>query len=63
MPKCKGCGQEIIWLKTDNLKAMPADPKPVKVLVLNTDQTVSLKKAYTPHWATCPKANDFKAKK
>ncbi|MFA5252767.1 MAG: hypothetical protein WC454_09320 [Phycisphaerae bacterium] len=63
MHKCKGCGQEIIWLKTDNGKMMPADPKLLKMLVLNSDQTVTVKTAYTPHWATCPKAAQFKKAK
>lgn len=27
--KCKGCGAEIVWIKTDKGKSMPCDPDPV----------------------------------
>ena len=27
MPKCKGCGAEIIWIKTKDDKSMPCDPE------------------------------------
>ena len=29
MAKCKGCGAEIIWIKTPYGKSHPCDPKPV----------------------------------
>ena len=29
MAKCRGCGKEIIWIKTATGKAMPCDPEPV----------------------------------
>ena len=29
MAKCKGCGREIIWIKTARNKSMPCDPDPV----------------------------------
>lgn len=29
MPKCRGCGKEIIWIRTTCGKAMPCDPEPV----------------------------------
>lgn len=29
MAKCKGCGAEIIWIKTGGGKKMPCDPDPV----------------------------------
>jgi hypothetical protein len=27
--KCRGCGAEIVWIKTSSGKSMPCDPKPV----------------------------------
>jgi len=29
MPKCKGCGAEIIWIGTLGGKSIPCDPQPV----------------------------------
>lgn len=29
MAKCKGCGQEIIWIMSPSGKAIPCDPEPV----------------------------------
>ena len=29
MPKCKGCGREIVWIKTNVGNAMPCDPRMV----------------------------------
>ncbi|WP_420768732.1 hypothetical protein ACNR9V_03105 [Parageobacillus thermoglucosidasius] len=56
MAKCKGCGAEIVWIKTPNGKAMPCDPEK-KVLVSDEGEIVS---GRVPHWATCPAANKFK---
>lgn len=28
MSRCRGCGREIIWAKTDKGKNMPVDPEP-----------------------------------
>lgn len=28
MSRCRGCGREILWTKTDNGKNMPVDPEP-----------------------------------
>lgn len=29
MPNCRGCGRNIIWIKTGTGKSMPCDPDPV----------------------------------
>ena len=34
MPKCKGCGKEIRWIKTAKGKNMPLDPEPKKMVVI-----------------------------
>lgn len=56
MAKCKGCGAEIIWLKTKNDKAMPCDEKK-QTIITESGETVT---GYIPHWATCPKYKNFK---
>jgi len=53
---CKGCGAEIGWIKTPKGRNMPVNPK--KVPFMMADGT--LRWGYVPHWATCPKAQDFK---
>ena len=74
MSKCKGCGAEIIWIKTITGKNMPVDAKPEKRVLVYKDLpegTISnfipdygtVVTVYTPHWASCPKAQDFKSKK
>lgn len=61
MPKCKGCGAEIKWIKTAKGKNMPIDAKSEKRYVMDlVTGEWSFKDAYTQHWATCPKAKDFK---
>ena len=59
MSKCKGCGAEIVWIKTKVGKAMPCDTHKV-IIVTDEGETVA---GYPPHWATCPAANKFKKAK
>ena len=44
-----GCRQAILWCRTQHGKQMPVDPGP------DADGI------YTSHWATCPKAEAFRA--
>lgn len=53
-----GCGVYIEWVKTTAGKSMPVDPAGVTI-VTKEGETV---RGYIPHWATCPKANQFKKK-
>jgi len=59
MPKCKGCGAEIVWIKTANGKRMPLDSKEKKFYCA-IDGEWKIYAGREAHWATCPKANDFK---
>lgn len=79
MPKCKGCGASIVFVRTPGGKSMPcdgpmvpyierrgakgkivtADGKMVSAEVTN-DLGTATGIGYVPHWATCPKATDFK---
>lgn len=59
MNKCKGCGAEIVWIKTKAGKAMPCDTNKVTIITDNGETVIG----YTPHWATCPAAKTFKKNK
>ena len=56
MATCKGCGAEIIWIKTPAGKLMPCDAQKITIIT-EQGQTVS---GYIPHWATCSKSKTFK---
>lgn len=58
MSKCKGCGAEIVWIKTASGKSMPCDIDKVTI-VTDDGKTVT---GRIPHWATCPAATTFKKK-
>lgn len=58
LAKCKGYGREIEWIKTPAGKAMPVDAE-VITIVTSKGEVV---KGHTPHWATCPVAQQFKKK-
>lgn len=56
MAKCKGCGAEIIFVKTPKGKDMPLDAK--KELVFYVDEESGHwrnEMAHRMHWLTCPK--------
>ncbi|WP_046180362.1 hypothetical protein [Domibacillus tundrae] len=56
MSKCRGCGAEIQWIKTDSGKAMPADMQK-QTIITASGQVVN---GFTSHFATCPQANNFR---
>ena len=58
MPECKGCGAEIEWIETTEGKRIPVNLG--KVVVLSQDGKVVT--GQVPHWATCPRAADFRKK-
>ncbi len=72
--KCKGCDAEIVWRYTENGKAMPLDLRPIATYakgayVLEEDgdhchpaQPLldAGKHMHMAHFATCPKADQFK---
>ena len=45
MAKCKGCGAEIIWIKTNTGKSMPCDP----AMVTYWEKPKALGKVVTPN--------------
>ena len=75
MARCKGCGAEIIWIKTKRGKSMPVDEKPVPyykgtkdkivtedgdVISCDLNGTEFLGFGYVSHFVTCPKADRFR---
>jgi len=52
--RCSGCGAEIEWWRTAKGAKMPFD---VVISGLNDEE-----ECLTPHWSTCPKADQFRRK-
>ncbi len=66
MAKCKGCGREIIWGKTEDGKSIPLDPKPpvyYPVAGQGDGMVVRRGGGFVSHFATCRCASDFSANK
>jgi len=72
MSTCRGCGAEIIWLKTKTGKNMCCDPelhfgvdRPGTIVTEDGDVIKGAEDGqdgYTPHWSTCSQAGKFKKK-
>ena len=64
MEKCRGCGADIIWIITQGDKRMPLDAKPEKRFITDRGKEEELRgymrDTYTSHFATCPKAAEFR---
>lgn len=61
--KCRGCGAEIYWAKTEGLKPIPLDPPKklyVKIRKAGNDMIVKMLDTYMPHHATCPEVEKFR---
>jgi len=60
--KCKGCGADILWIKTKKGKLMPVNASPIKAYQINEYMPPEwlLIDVHIPHWATCPNAKNFK---
>ena len=81
MPKCRGCGADIIFIKTQTGKHIPCEPALLPYwqrkgaknkIVTPNGEVISCDYAgeagketgigYMPHWAMCPKADQFRIK-
>lgn len=51
---CKGCGREIVFLPTKNGKSIPVD------YASYDNDAVFDPRFHTSHFATCPKAKEFR---
>jgi hypothetical protein len=64
MPYCKACNAELIWVKMQSGRVMPCNATPQKFILINNEKKIGcLVEGYIPHWATCPKAKNFKHKR
>ena len=57
---CKGCGAEIIWRRLSG-RWHPCDPK--KFTIVIDEDGGRLVSGYESHFATCPKAGEFRKQK
>ncbi len=55
---CKGCGDDIVWLKTMKGKNIPVDADTVV-----SNEEIFDKDTHTCHFETCPNAAQFRRKK
>lgn len=65
MAKCKGCGKEIVWGRTDDGKNIPLDPKPPVYYAIEgkgDGMKVVRGGGMVSHFSTCPLANQEKKK-
>jgi hypothetical protein len=64
---CKGCGAEIEWSKTEAGKAVPLNRPPEKRFIMlmhhGEGEYVKLVETWVSHFATCPKASEFRNKR
>jgi len=56
---CRGCGRPVYWIRTKNNKAMPVDTRVDGGLEPMRDRDGR----GLSHFATCPKADQFRKKK
>lgn len=63
--ECRSCSAPIVWVYTDDRKAMPVDAKPERRLV-PTGSTrdgkprMRVRATYVSHFATCPDADRWR---
>jgi hypothetical protein len=65
MGTCRGCGAEVIWCKTAKGKSMPLDAVPFSegnIRIVDGVANYGDKGTgpYVSHFATCPKAGDWR---
>jgi hypothetical protein len=53
---CKACGVPIQWIETASGSRMPAETTELTIITA----TGRLAKGFTPHWISCPGANQFR---
>lgn len=67
--KCRGCGADILWATTESGSKIPLDTKPEKRFrpmtrgAITPHEIAVLVDTYQSHFATCPKAGDFRKPK
>lgn len=56
MSQCRGCGAEIVFVRSKANKQIPCDPKELQVVTADG----AVIKGRVSHFATCPKASSFR---
>lgn len=78
MAKCRSCGTEILWIKTEKGKLTPVDAVPLmhienEIVIRDDGKTMAVvysnppiagddHKYYRSHFATCPDAGKWRKK-
>ena len=59
---CKGCGKPIIWAEMAAGRRAPFDAKAGTILLEDKDGTKGARyvRGHVSHFATCPKADEFR---
>jgi hypothetical protein len=63
MATCRSCGAEIRWVRSARGKNMPIDAEPERRIVvaeIEGMQVGQIRDTFTPHWATCPNADEHR---
>ena len=53
--RCRSCGAEVLWCRTEAGKLTPLNVRPEKRIVVD-HETARVVDTYLPHWASCPNA-------
>ncbi len=60
MATCRGCGAEVVWVKSIKTGSnIICNPTVIKIVTIKGE----VYSGRIIHWATCPKAKDFLKKK
>jgi hypothetical protein len=65
--KCKGCGQDVLWVKTDTGADMPLsiaskEKRFIVKAVANQPLIGTMVETFISHFADCPEAENFRKK-
>lgn len=60
--QCRGCGDDIVWVKTKRGKRMPVNVVPSKPDFRgpNAGELKYTHGEHEPHWSTCSNSDDFR---
>lgn len=53
---CRGCGKEILFIRTTAGKFMPAEVEQTTIITPGGE----VLSGHVPHWGNCPNAKEFK---
>jgi len=62
MSRCKSCGAEVKWVKSEFGKAMILNAKTEKRIIIDADGRGIVADTYLSHFATCPNAASHRKK-